>query len=105
MSQHGFNDDVYLDQAISHHLSELLNNGEILESTVAGICRQVIGKGRSTLSDKQEFIFKIKVEKEFLQRECQNCGHQLTIDELGIDESGEPNDTCFSCQHDRRKRR
>jgi hypothetical protein len=65
-------DKEALEFLVQHHL----------EGAAAGITRQVIDQGLSSLSEKQLYVFKTEVVDEWLIRKCKRCqsdvpGHDL----------------------------
>lgn len=53
-----------------------------LDDTAAGITKQVISKGLSSLSEKQMHIFKTYVVDEWLMRKCKCGNHDVEGSDL-----------------------
>ena len=53
-----------------------------LNGTALGITKQVIDKGRGSLSPKQEAVFQSEVVEYWLERECHIGPHPVEPDEL-----------------------
>jgi hypothetical protein len=62
-------------------LQELLASGR-LEGAAAGITRQVMARGESTLSERQEWVFNTEVRAKYLLRVCDLCGDLIPVSEV-----------------------
>lgn len=71
-------DDVH---GFENFLSEVINAGH-LDGKALGITKQVIEKGQDSLSDKQEYVFKKEVVREFISMKCGRCGNGIPWSEM-----------------------
>jgi hypothetical protein len=62
-------------------LQQLLDSGQ-LDGPAAGIARQVIARGETTLSERQEWVFDAHVRSKYLLRVCDLCGDLIALSEV-----------------------
>lgn len=64
----------YMIEVMPHHeaLDYLIEQGYV-DGPAAGIARQVIEKGRESLSSKKDSVFRKFVEEPYLNIECSRC--------------------------------
>lgn len=62
-------------------LQELVDHGH-LSDVAAGITRQVIAQGETSLSPKQQAVYDREVKEPFLNAECERCGGDIPASEL-----------------------
>ncbi len=73
--------DIYDDDGLSDFL-DLLIQMDHLEGKELGITKQVLDKGRGSLSDKQAYIFEQFVLKPNSQGACSRCGSCIPWSEM-----------------------
>jgi hypothetical protein len=65
--------DRIMEENAEVEVLEYLTENGYLEGAAHGIALQVIGKGRSSLSPKQEAVFQRYVVDEYFNLECARC--------------------------------
>ncbi|WP_395541550.1 hypothetical protein [Neotabrizicola sp. sgz301269] len=85
---------------LADHLKTLIDTETVKDQPELGITKQVIDKGRDSLSDKQEWVFKTKVYDPYCDQKCELCGERIPVSEAWDFEAGDLQHTCSSCRHD-----
>ena len=102
MSHFDDTENARTDAELAEHLAYLLK-AELVKKenkTIYGITKQVEQQGRSSLSDKQEWVFRTEVFELFCQQKCELCGEPISVSEGWDVELGDLNTICSSCRHD-----
>jgi hypothetical protein len=82
-------------------LLELLLENDILPMPTAGIVKQMLSKGRESLSEKQGFYIRRDVDK-YIHLECDHCHIPMPTNEV-LDALNEGDDLCSRCRYMREK--
>jgi len=62
-------------------LRHLADTGRV-DGAAAGIVRQVLARGESGLSERQEYVFHTQVREKYLLRVCELCGDLIPATDL-----------------------
>ena len=92
--------NVYYDEDEEGEFREFLEalvRNDHIEGAVAGITKQVIDRGCSSLSTKQQFVFEQDVIRAFAAVPCSDCGNEIPWSEKthALDNGG----LCNWCWH------
>jgi hypothetical protein len=106
MSHFDDNENARADAELAKHLAHLLEAELVKKENqpIHGITKQVEQQGRSSLSGKQEWVFRTEVFELFCQQKCELCGEPIPVSEAWDVELGDLNTVCSSCRHDISKR-
>ena len=77
-------------------LQEILDAGQ-LDGVAEGITKLVIDKGESSLSAKQEYVFRTQVKEVFITGDCNRCGADIPWSEMY--EANDNGGFCSWCAH------
>jgi hypothetical protein len=85
-----------------HEVLECLIESDLLEGAALGIAKQVLSKGRESLSEKQEYVFQRFVADKYFKLECSRCHIPMPTSEVLI-ALMEDDGLCGWCRHMREK--
>ncbi len=91
-----------LDEIAEQKILELLVEDKVLEGPALGIARQVLSRGRESLTERQEHVFQRFVVDQYINPLCRRCQSRLTTSEA-LNALMEADDLCGWCSHMRDK--
>lgn len=76
----------------------LCERDDLLQGASLGVAKQVVSKGRESLSRRQQYVFQRYIADEYFKMKCGNCGVGMPTSDVVI-ALMEGDDWCGDCQH------